>query len=94
MAERVDNQHNQHNGNEANNIPQSLTMEGLYQMIRQLQDQNRKLSAQIAAMNQENSRKENEASSHQNNDDPTRDEEENNTHNTHGKEDTYQTTTT
>ena len=60
-------------------------------MIRQLQDQNRKLSAQMAAMN---SRRENEASTHQNNDDPIGDEEENNTHITRGKEETYQITTT
>ena len=60
-------------------------------MIRQLQDQNRKLSAQMARMN---SRRENEASTHQNNDDPIGDEEENNTHITRGKEETYQITTT
>ena len=41
-----------------NNIPQPPSMEGLYQMIQQLQDQNRKLSAEMAAMNQENSRRE------------------------------------
>ena len=57
------NQHDQHNGNEANNFPQPLTMEGLYQMIRQLQDQISKLSAQMAALNWEKSRRENEASS-------------------------------
>ena len=39
----------------------------------------------MAAMNQENNRKENEASSHWNNNDCTRDEEENNIHNTSGR---------
>ena len=85
---------NPQNGNEVNNIPQSLMMEGLYWMIRQLQDQNRKLSAQMAAMNQENSKRENEANSRQNNDDSTRDKEENNTCNTRRREKTYQMTTT
>ena len=69
-------------------------MEGLYHMIYQLQDQNRKLLAQIAVMNQENNRKENEASSHWNNDNPTKHEEENNIHNTHGRGETYQMTIT
>ena len=75
-------------------FPQPPTVEGLYRMIRQLQDQNRKLSAQMARMNRETSRRENEASTHQNNDDPIGDEEENNTHITRGKEETYQITTT
>ena len=48
----------------------------------------------MAAMNQENSKRENEANSRQNNDDPTRDKEEDNTHNTHGKDETNQTATT
>ena len=52
------------------------------------------LLAQMAVMSQENSRRENKANSRQNNDDPTRDEEENNTHNTCGREKTFQTTTT
>ena len=45
-------------------------------------------------MNWENSRRENEASSHQNNDNPTGDEKKINTHNTRGREETYQITTT
>ena len=88
------NQQNQHNGNEVNNIPQPPTMEGLYQMIQQLQDQNMKLLGPMAAMNLENSKRENEASSRQNNDDPTGDKEENNTHNIRGREETNQMTTT
>ena len=48
----------------------------------------------MAIMNQENSKKKNKASSYQNNDDPTKDKEENNTHDTCGREETYQTTTT
>ena len=51
MAEHANNQHNPHNGNKANNIPLSPTVEGLYQMICQLQDQNKKLLAQMEAMN-------------------------------------------
>ena len=107
MVEHVgnnrDNQHNQHNqhnqydqhkGNETSNIPQPPTMKGLYRMIHQLQDQNRKLLAQMAMMNQKNNRRENEASSHRNIDDPTRDIEEDNTHNTCGRKETYQTTIT
>ena len=43
----------------------------------------------MAAVNREN-----KASSHQNNDKPTRYEEENNTHNTRGREETIQITTT
>ena len=69
-------------------------MEGLYRMVRQLQDQNRKLSAQMVAMNRENNRRENEVSYYQNNDDPIGDEEKNNTHSTRQKEKTFKTTTT
>ena len=79
MVEHANNQHNPHNGNEANDIPLPPTTERLYRMIHQLQDQNRKLSAQMEAMNRENARWENEASSHQNNDDPIGDEKKNNT---------------
>ena len=94
MAEHANNQPNPQNGNKANNIPPPPTMKGLYWMIHQLWDWNKKLSAQIVAMNRENNRRENEASNHRNNDDPTRDEEENNTHNTRERGETYQTTTT
>ena len=48
---------------------------------------------QMAAMNQENSRRENEASSYRNNDGPVGGEEENNTHETRGREKINQTTT-
>ena len=70
MDEHVNNQYNQHNrhnphnGNKTNNIPQPPTIEGLYWVICQLQDQNRKLLAQMVATNQENNRRENEASNH------------------------------
>ena len=62
MVEHADNipPLNLQNGNEANNIPQPPTMERLYRIICQLQDQNRKLSAQMAAMNRENNRRVNE----------------------------------
>ena len=63
-------------------------------MIYQLQDQNRKLLAQIAAMNRENARRKNEASNHQYNGDLSGDEEENNTWNSHAKGETYETATT
>ena len=88
------NQHDQHNGNEVHSISQPSTMEGLYRMVRQLQDQNKKLSAQMVAMNRENSRRENKASYYQNNDDPIGDEEKNNTHSTRQKEKTFKTITT
>ena len=96
MAEHANNipPPNLQNGNEVNNIPPLPTMERLYWMIRQHQDQNKNVSAQMVAMNPENNRRQNEGSSHQNNDDPTGDEEENNTHNTRKKEETYLTTTT
>ena len=91
------NQHNykheEHNGNEANHIPHLPTIEGLHQMIRQLQDHNRRLASHMAAMNRENNRRENKASSHYNNDDPTGDEQKNNTYKTHGREETVQMTT-
>ena len=48
----------------------------------------------MVAMNLENNRRENEASSHQNNDDLIGDEAENNIHNTRGRKKTFQTTTT
>ena len=63
-------------------------------MIRQLQDQNKRSFAQMAAMNRENNRRKNEAISHRNNDDPTGDKEENNTYNTRGREEAIQTTPT
>ena len=43
----------------------------------------------MVAMNLENNRRENEASSHQNNDDLIGDEAENNIHNTRGREETF-----
>ena len=48
----------------------------------------------MVAMNRENSRRENEASSHCNNDGPAGDQEENNTYETRGREETIQMTTT
>ena len=83
-----------HTCNKANSIPPPSIVEGLYQMIHQLQDQNRKLLTQMAVMNLENVGRENEASSHQNKDDPTRDKEEANTQSTHKRDKTYQTTIT
>ena len=88
------NQHDQYNRNVVNNIPQPPIVEGLYRMVRQLHDQNRKLSAQMAVINRENSRRENGDNRCQNNNDLTGDKEENNTHNTRGRKETFQTTTT
>ena len=52
------------------------------------------MATQIAIMNQDNIKRENEVSSHRNNHDPVGGEEENNTHETHGREESDQTTTT
>ena len=87
------NHHEQHNGNEVNHIPRPPTIEGLHQMIQQLQDQNRRLATHMAVMNRENNRRENEASSQHHNDGSVRDEEENNTHKTRGREETDQINT-
>ena len=48
----------------------------------------------MATINWENSRRENEASNCQNNNNSIGDKERNDTHNTHGREETYQMTTT
>ena len=94
MANHANNSSNPNNGNEVNNIPPPPIVEVLYYMICQIQDQNRKLIAEMEVMNWENARRENEASSHHHSDDPTQNDEEDNSRHTDGKNEMYHTATT